>query len=276
MLSEAVNVTLKDFRIKTRSIANYTMSTHHFHDGYEVYYLFEGSRNYFINDTTYPIDEGSLVLIRPYDLHKTMDTGTSHSRILLSFHENFLPVLDRDQLIDTCFGNSKILMLDESQKTVIESLLNSLAVEARDQKEFFHAQLQANLIELLIVIARFILCNKKADDLEPPANQKIFEIIQYLKHNYNQPITLDSLSKDFYTSPFYLTRLFKKTTGFTLFEYIHSLRIIQAQFLLRTTNHKVIYIAQLVGFNHGSNFGKIFKSLTGVSPLNYRKQQKNS
>lgn len=43
----------------------FTMATGHFHDEYEIYYLMEGERYYFIENKTYHIHKGSLVLIKP-------------------------------------------------------------------------------------------------------------------------------------------------------------------------------------------------------------------
>ncbi len=101
--------------------------------------------------------------------------------------------------------------------------------------------------------------------------KKVYEIIQYLKANYKRNLALEDLAEDFYISRYYMTRIFKKTTGFTIFEYIHSLRVIEAQRLLKETDLKIIDIAQTVGFANVSNFGKVFKSVAGMSPLKYRK-----
>lgn len=272
MITETVSFTHNELRIKTRSISNYTMSTHHFHDFFEIYYMNSGSRNYFINDTTHTVETGNLVLIKPYDLHKTMDTGLSHSRILINFKKTLLPFSDIDKLIDLCFSQSRVLSIGPSMQHTIEALLAQMIRVADAQNDFYLTHLQAQLVELLIEISRFLKSTKIADATTSPTNQKIYDIIQYLKANYSKHITLKELSHTFFISPFYLTRLFKKSTGFTCIEYIHSLRIIESQHLLKETSLKVIDIAQVVGFNNVSNFGKVFKSIIGISPLAYRKQ----
>lgn len=274
MIHETANFTIKDFRIKTRSIANYTMSTHHFHDVYEIYYLNEGTRNYFINDTTHPVSEGNLVLIKPYDLHKTMDTGMSHSRVLINFNREFLPFKDIEAIIEACFSTSNVLSFDFTMQNQIEEMIKKMIIEAESQNAYFYSRLQSLMIDLLIEIARYLKENKKADVNITPANHKIYEIIQFLKANYNRSLSLEDLSNEIFISQYYMTRLFKKTTGFTIFEYIHSLRIIEAQRLLKETSKKVIDVAQIVGFSNISNFGKVFKTLTGISPMNYRKMNR--
>ncbi len=80
-----------------------TINACHFHDAYEIYYLNKGSRQYYINNQTYSIEAGSLVMIPPYILHKTMDTGLAHERLLLSFRPDFLPMTDSTALIQKHF-----------------------------------------------------------------------------------------------------------------------------------------------------------------------------
>lgn len=271
MIKESVNYTILDFRIKTRTVSSYSMTSHHFHDAYEIYYMNAGSRDYFISDKTVRVKQGDLVLIKPHDLHKTMDTGVSHSRILLSFKPSFLPFRDIQPAIDLCFSTSRVLTFSYSMQARLEEMLRHMILEASNQDSGYETKLQIQLADFLIELSRYLANEEANDESEPSANQKVYEVIQYLKANYAKQITLEELADDFYISRYYLTRVFKKTTGFTIFEFIHSLRIVEAQRLLRETNLKVIDIAEKVGFTNVSNFGKVFKSVTGVSPLSYRK-----
>ena len=77
--------------------------------------------------------------------------------------------------------------------------------------------------------------------------------------------------KAFFISQYYLSRSFKQVTGFTFIEYLNSVRIREAQRLLRETEKQVIQIAHMVGFNNISHFGRIFKAITKYTPLQYRK-----
>ena len=66
----------------------YTMPTKHLHDEYEIYYLLEGTRLYFIGQNTYLIGKGSMVFINKNVIHKTgLASGPYHDRILIEFSE---------------------------------------------------------------------------------------------------------------------------------------------------------------------------------------------
>ena len=54
----------------------YSMVARHFHDTYELYYLLEGQRYYFIDRQTYLVKAGDVVMIKPNQIHKTSLTTT--------------------------------------------------------------------------------------------------------------------------------------------------------------------------------------------------------
>lgn len=62
---------------------------------------------------------------------------------------------------------------------------------------------------------------------------KVMPIINYIHDNYDHEISLDAISRDFFISKYYLCRLFKSTTGFSVGGYITNYRIRQSCALLR-------------------------------------------
>ena len=76
-------------------------------------------------------------------------------------------------------------------------------------------------------------------------------------------------------SRYYFSKLFKEETGQTFVEYLTGLRVEKAKQLLTETDFKVIDISQQVGYNNAKHLMKVFKSVCGVSPTEYRKVRKN-
>lgn len=98
----------------------------------------------------------------------------------------------------------------------------------------------------------------------------LYEVKNYLKENYTQTIGLDEIAGKFHISPAYLSSLFSKNTGVTLFEYIINMRMEKAKELLRTTNNKISDICQQVGYENQRYFNQVFKKNIGTTPGNYR------
>jgi AraC-like DNA-binding protein len=270
------------FLLSTRkALGHYNMQSNHFHDQYELYYLLAGERYYFIKDRTYFVRKGGLIFINANELHKTTDTGVpDHERIMVRFAENFIDG-GRHPMIDLLVDFEKkipcLIELPVRNQQQVEDLLQRMLREIEQQEAGFEAILQALLIQLLIYIYRYSR-NLQTGSFRhlSPVHEKISEVVQYINGHFQEPVTLGLLSREFYISPFYLSRVFKEVTGFTFIEYLNTLRIKEAQRLLRETGAKVIVISEQAGFGNIAHFGRIFKKLTGLSPLQYKKLYRRS
>lgn len=278
MVKQAVYAPHYDFFIeKTQKRNVYNMDFFHMHKKYEIYYLLEGSRKYFIDDSIYLVNTGNLVLIDADAVHKTANMGdTPHSRIVLNFSKSFvedfsatLKELDLTSIFKTKFT---ILPLSFKYKLIIENILNRLVELGSENPEKNKVLLTLLLSELLIMIKEYIgELEEKEYNSHQIVNNKIDKILKYISSNYSEELTLTSIAEKFYISPFYLSKIFKKSTNLSIVEYINSLRIRQAKELLEHSSFKIAAIAEKVGFSSSSHFSRTFKVVTGLSPQQYKK-----
>lgn len=98
----------------------------------------------------------------------------------------------------------------------------------------------------------------------------IHQSIQYLNANYARHITLDEMAQRVYLSPAYFSRVFKQETGCTFSAYLNRVRIERSKALLLHRSIRLTDIALLVGFEDQSYFTKVFKKVTGMTPLQFR------
>ncbi|MBE6025179.1 MAG: helix-turn-helix domain-containing protein [Cellulosilyticum sp.] len=286
-----------DFYIdQSKKIDNYNMDSFHMHKMYEVYYLMEGSRKYFIDDSIYLVNAGSLVLIDADSVHKTSSMGDiPHTRIVLNFSQDFLESfsnevkdLDLTSIFKTKFV---VLPLSFKYKLTIENILSRLIDlgcldVGKDQADYLDVsydqmaskKLMTKLLlsELLLQIKEYIhVLEQKEYESHQIVNNKVDKIIKYICKHYAEDLTLTSIAEAFYISPFYLSKIFKRSTNLSIVEYINSLRIRHAKELLETSSTKIAEIAEIVGFSSSSHFSRTFKLLTGLSPQQYKKFYSN-
>ena len=100
--------------------------------------------------------------------------------------------------------------------------------------------------------------------------QRIYEITEWLRKNYNEDCSLQSLSERFFYHPAYLSASFKKSTGISLVKYVRKLRIASAKDLLLNTDCTITQIAHTCGFYDDKNFMKVFKAQEFTTPSQYR------
>lgn len=100
----------------------------------------------------------------------------------------------------------------------------------------------------------------------------ITRVIDYMKSNIGQQLSLQLLSEEVNLSPYYLAHLFKKETGSSPIEYMANLKTNYAKLILRNTNMTISELAETLGYSSSSSFINAFKARRGLSPQKYREQ----
>ena len=100
------------------------------------------------------------------------------------------------------------------------------------------------------------------------------KVKQIIMDNLSVDVSRDELAARVYMSPDYLTKLFKKETGSSLSDYITKKRINLAEKLLRETDMNMVEISEKSGFSYSSYFIRIFKKKTGITPQQYREENR--
>ena len=99
----------------------------------------------------------------------------------------------------------------------------------------------------------------------------IIQVVKrYIAEHYHEQITLSALSEISYTSPSYLCSHFKAKTGQNIMDYVNAVRMEHAKELLKDISLKTYQIADRVGFKDPTYFSRVFKSVVGISPSEYR------
>lgn len=101
--------------------------------------------------------------------------------------------------------------------------------------------------------------------------ESLLKVLSWLNEHYHEPVSLAQAAKVVQLSPYRLAHILKKSTGKTLLEHLHSLRIQEAQRLLEHSQLSCAEIAYEVGYNDQSYFIKQFRKLMGVTPSRYRR-----
>ena len=94
--------------------------------------------------------------------------------------------------------------------------------------------------------------------------------IEYIDQNFRKRLTLKSVAKSIYVSPYYLSHIFRDELDTTFSDYVNSKRIEEAKRLLGERSYDTKTLNELVGFNDVNYFIKIFKKYTGTTPSKYR------
>ncbi|MFC4101632.1 helix-turn-helix transcriptional regulator [Paenibacillus xanthanilyticus] len=98
------------------------------------------------------------------------------------------------------------------------------------------------------------------------------EIVRYLHQHFFEKITLKHIADHFGKHPSYISTKINSETGMSFNENLNAIRIAESKRLLTDTQMPIHEIAIAVGFDYQNHFSKVFKKMTGRTPLEYRNQ----
>lgn len=96
------------------------------------------------------------------------------------------------------------------------------------------------------------------------------DVLDFVRANYNQPLTNARIAEHFVYHPNYINRVFRASMGQSLHQYIIHYRLKVAKTLLTSTDSSIDEIARSMGFESPSYFSKYFKEYFGEPPLSFR------
>ena len=248
---------------------NITMKNIQNHSHYEILYVIDGERILVAEKKQYLLNKNNIALIPPYTLHRTLKSveysSEKYKKYLINFTRDFIGkfAMSMDVDVFSVFSQNLILIQfdDEEAKfvenTMIQMLKYNNTGELCDEQMF----------RLLLCSLLTFFAKKLPKESAYKENLLTDKIITYMENNFDQDINLEVLAKQFYVSKYEISRMFVKNVG--------RIRIENSKKLLRETPLSITRISELAGFHSSSNFARVFKKSTGVSPVQYRKNLDN-
>lgn len=114
-----------------------------------------------------------------------------------------------------------------------------------------------------------------ADGAGPTGNRRLMaKAMQYIEANYTRELTLRQVADSVHMSKNYFCQQFKRYAGENYIDYVIRLRIDRAKELLSRPDVgiRIYEAAEQSGFNDVKYFSKLFKRMTGLSPIEYRER----
>lgn len=231
----------------------------------------------------YDFQEGTLICIAPNQII-TIENDDRSSEDIVGWGLFFHPDLIRgtslaNKMKDYTFFSYEVneaLHLSDKEKQTLLDCVNKLENELSENIDKHSQTLISSNIELLLnYCARYydrqFITRKKANtDLLVRFENSLSNYFNSNELQKNGLPSVKYFSELLFLSPNYLSDLLKKETGKNAQELIHYYLIEQAKNNLLNTNDNVNEIAYNLGFEYPQYFSKLFKSKTGMTPIQYR------
>lgn len=249
-------------------------TSYHCHDFIELSYIISGDLVYNINDKHYPVSSRTLIPCNPGVYHQEfIEKETPVRELYIGLKGLKVKNLKDNFIISNDFQGPFEFhhFSDDFHDCCLE------IIKEQQTKDIGSALVIKSLVMKLIaiIIKELNYDFKKRNDVD---SSNVFYnkativnmILDYLDKNYMTNISLDDISKNFYVSSVYISKIFKERMGESPINYLIHLRLSKSIDLLKNSTLSIKEIADSVGYKDAYYFSKLFKKYYGISPSKYK------
>lgn len=239
-----------------------------------------------------PFKEGDVTVIPrnvPHTTYSSPGTESHWSYIYLDPQElfkNLLPATWKNYDLSSYAFRGYRHILGRKEYPQIFRLVMDIIRELQEQKPSYQISARGLLLSLYIQLYRIETEESRGKNGEnhhgakaeesPENSLMIAPALDYIEDNFMQQFSIDFLADLCHWSPTHFRRVFHDIMGTSPLDYLNNTRIMKSCNLLRSTDHSVLDISEMVGFHSVSSYNRYFIKIMQMSPREYRKQMQQS
>lgn len=254
------------------------------HDFWEMVYIDKGEMLCTAGRKRFVLKSGELTFHRPGEYHNLSGNERVNSNVsILTFDS---------EALDDSFYEGRIFRLDNEEKALLSMLfeegLSALKKEdendplahtmlVREDASFGYGHMIKNLLEIFLIRLRRSKDNLtkesrrtyRVDGVNVP--EWIKELVDHLGERVRGTVKISELCSRFGVSESLLKKEFSRYYGGGVINYFHKRKAEEAKRLIREGKKSFSEIADDLGFDNSQYFTKFFKTMTKMTPTEYRK-----
>jgi len=240
--------------------------TMHIHEQCEIYFFVSGSVEYLVEGSKYPLDENSLMIMRPMESHKArIIEGVRYERYALNFPLAFANCIDSSGSLTRAFtdrplGKNNMFSSAETDMKLVHKLFTEMCVEDTDYNK--QLTIKTHLFILLDMINR---AYTERGNVHHKPLSTAERIVMYVNNHLFDDISVPLLAKHFYLSASQFSRIFKQATGAAPWDYIIKKRLTAAKEKI-SNGQSSQSACESCGFNDYSAFYRAYTKYFGCAP----------
>ncbi|GAB3837608.1 helix-turn-helix domain-containing protein [Hymenobacter jeollabukensis] len=246
----------------------------HAHDFYLLIYVTEGAGLHTIDQVTYELRPGSLFFLAPGQVHHWQLPPEVQGYVVFFSAEFYLFRYPGPRLYEYPFFagvHPPVLYLPPTE-TELLGLLQRLHAETRAEPPQQAEVVRAYLLLLLELAARHVAA--PATGAAALAQQQIRQFGALLNQHYRQQRTVQQYADMLHLTANHLNAVCRRVLNKTASALIHERVVVEAQRLLAHSALSVAQVADELGFDDPSYFGRYFRKYAGLPPEAYRQQHR--
>nr|WP_306220524.1 AraC family transcriptional regulator [Cohnella sp. WQ 127256] len=252
------------------------------HDFWEFVYVDKGELEVFADTEGYRLKQGDMIFHKPNEFHGVWaNKRIAPNVIILSF-------VCRSKEMD--FFDNKIFTLDVRQRDILAQIMkNGFAAfsppydDPRNHTLCRQPDAPLGSEQLIKIYLEMLLIRLRSAGDEHvrrehrlshtiklrSENDLVTRMCDFMEQHVYEDIRLEHIYKNFNLSKSHAFTIFKENKGISIMKYYRNLKIQHAKSLIRTQQHTLTEIAELLRYDSIHSFSRYFKSITDMSPSEY-------
>ena len=270
--------------VATRREAQQRARALHKHDFIELVIIFSGHGTHIIEDTRHPIGAGDTFVVPPNIQHAYVDTNNLNL-LNIMFRKQHLPTLEHECVSMPGFyalfklePHVRAMHRSKSQLRLSSQTLAEMgdwieALEAATRETTPLACSRARAF-LQLIVGSLCVQYEALGSIHGNKLLQIANCILFMDSYIGSPLQLADLARAADMSERSLSRNFHAAVGQSPIEYLVNMRLQRAETLLLASPAPIAQIAFEVGFGDANYFTRQFRRQRGLSPREFRKQNR--
>ena len=245
----------------------------HSHTRFEITVVDRGSGEYTTENAVYPMRPGDVFVFSSGEVHCITEAEGGLTITNLHFEPRYLAEHSAGAFLDFCFSHApdfqSRIPADKAASLRQSHLCIQQEFEVQDAD--FRTAIRSYLSLMLIELTRRHGYRSYKLDRKQSSLSGILNVYKYVDEHLDETLTLDTLASVAGLTPNYLSHIFKKLNGISLWDFVTARRIEKAVRLIRSSDMTMLEIALECGFHNTVNFNKAFKKQKGITPSALKK-----
>ncbi|RAV20858.1 helix-turn-helix domain-containing protein [Paenibacillus contaminans] len=238
---------------------------------YMMTYVKQGKAKLRVGDRTYVLNPGTVIFIPPHVEHDQFKDSDEET-VFLWWH--FTYKIDHCIDVLALFDIPYVYRLCQSEQFEIAfgQLMHAYGHNHPITAAIYR---KAKSLEVLSILLDSALSHESSA-VRPPITTPFLGLLCGMIRHIGSRLTLKEIAKELHLNDAYASARFKELFGTSPILMHRQLKIERAKTLLATADMSIMEIAESLGFEELSNFSRFYKSIVGISPMQYRKNIRSS
>lgn len=239
----------------------------HAHDTCELYFFINGDADYFVEGNVYSLQKNDILIMRQGETHCLKTKAIcDYERLTVHFSplaisENFSNELLRP-FYSRPLGRLNLYRSEDFENDYYLTFINAIKKSIDEKKDNAHiiAYLMALLVEICDAYDK-----KYKSEKEPLHKSTAMNIVDYINRHIFEELTLEKIAERFFMSSSQANRIFRKSVGSSIWEYVIIKRLMAAKEMIEN-GEGAKAASEKCGFSDYSAFYRAYRKKFGTSP----------